>query len=81
VSYQQEAHMGTVIDCRSEFAIRQDLNRLNRAVKQINMQNRIAIVINEDETKPEGLAYYLYDTVSGESIKLDRDMYYQSSTC
>lgn len=68
--------MGQLVDCRAEFTIRHQLNRMERAIKELNLQHRVIVYMQQDQDKPLGVGYVLYDKYSKNKIMLDKPEYY-----
>jgi hypothetical protein len=68
--------MGELIDCRDEFTIRQQVHRIQRAIRELSQSHRVIVYLEADETKPQGIGYVLYDKLTKQKIVLDRPEYY-----
>jgi hypothetical protein len=67
--------MGQLIDCRDEFTMRQRFNKIQRVIKEQNLDHRVIVMIQEDATSDTGIGYALYDKYTKMSRPLDIDMF------
>jgi hypothetical protein len=68
--------MGELIDCRDEFTIRQQVHRIERAIRQLSQNHRVIVYLESDASKPQGIGFVLYDKLTKQRIALDRPEYY-----
>jgi hypothetical protein len=69
--------MGMVVDCSTEFLIRQQVNRVRQIAESKGFADRVMVTIEPDETTDTGYGIVLYDKATHEKMALNMDLFTQ----
>lgn len=69
--------MGQLIDCRDEFTVRKQFNRMNRVLQQTGHGHRVILILESDADSETGVGFTLYDKYSKTSRRIDPSLYKQ----
>lgn len=67
--------MGMVVDCSTEFKIRQQVNKVRQIVKQKGYLDRVMITIEPNEHTDTGYGIVLYDKSTHEKLEINMKLF------
>ena len=67
--------MGMVVDCSTEFKIRQQVNRVRQITEAKGYADRVLITIQPDESTDTGYGIVLYDKTTHEKLALNMNLF------
>lgn len=67
--------MGMVVDCSTEFKIRQQVNKVRQITEAKGYSDRVMITIEPDESTDTGYGIVLYDKTTNEKMALNMDLF------
>ena len=67
--------MGMVVDCSTEFKIRQQVNKVRQNTEAKGYADRVMITIEPDESTDTGYGIVLYDKNTNEKMALNMDLF------
>ena len=67
--------MGMVVDCSTEFKIRQQVNKVRQITEAKGYADRVMITIEPDESTDTGYGIVLYDKNTNEKMALNMDLF------
>jgi len=67
--------MGMVVDCSTEFKIRQQVNRVRQIVNDKGYADRVMVTIEPNETTDTGYGVVVYDKKTLEKLAINMDLF------
>ena len=66
--------MGMLVDCKDLFLIHKIANYINRTIREEGYDNRVKVVLKEDETSPLGVSFSMFDTETNLDKPLETEL-------
>lgn len=67
--------MGMVVDCSTEFKIRQQVNRVRQIVEDKGYADKVTITIEPNETTDTGYGIVVYDKTTHQKLAVNMDLF------
>jgi hypothetical protein len=67
--------MGMVVDCSTEFKIRQQVNRVRQIVEAKGYADKVMITIEPNETTDTGYGIVVYDKATHQKLEVNMDLF------
>ena len=67
--------MGMLVDCSTEFKIRQQVNRVRQIVEAKGFADKVMITIEPNEATDTGYGIVVYDKATHQKLEVNMDLF------